>query len=162
VLFGGEDILINNIAWTLRTFPVFGIFGDGNYRLQPIYVDDLARLAVEQGTHREPVTLDAIGPETFTFRELVTEIGGIIGRQRPLVSIPPGLGYLASRLIGWAKGDVFVTREEIEGLMANLLVTDSAPTGATALTAWGRQHAAVLGESYHSELSRRLGVAMGG
>ncbi len=34
VLFGKEDILINNIAWTLRRFPVFALFGDGRYRLQ--------------------------------------------------------------------------------------------------------------------------------
>ena len=47
VLFGKEDILINNIAWMLRRFPVFGVFGRGDYRMQPIYVDDLAQLAVE-------------------------------------------------------------------------------------------------------------------
>ena len=48
VLFGTEDILINNIAWALRTLPVFGIYGDGRYRLQPIYVDDLAAAAVDR------------------------------------------------------------------------------------------------------------------
>ena len=50
VLFGKEDILINNIAWCLRYLPVFGIFGDGQYRLQPIYVDDLAEAAVPKRT----------------------------------------------------------------------------------------------------------------
>jgi len=49
VLFGKEDILINNIAWVIRNFPVVAVFGKGDYRLQPIYVDDLAGLAVEQG-----------------------------------------------------------------------------------------------------------------
>jgi NADH dehydrogenase len=48
VLFGTEDILINNIAWALRTLPVFGIYEDGRYRLQPIYVDDLAAAAVDR------------------------------------------------------------------------------------------------------------------
>ncbi len=78
VLFGKEDILINNIAWVLRHFPVFGVFGDGRYRLQPIYVDDLARLAVEQGQQADDVVIDPIGPETFTYRELVTTIGRLI------------------------------------------------------------------------------------
>ena len=45
VLFGKEDILVNNIAWALRRLPVFGVFGDGQYKLQPIYVDDLAEIA---------------------------------------------------------------------------------------------------------------------
>ena len=74
VLFGKEDILINNIAWSLRRFPVFPLFGFGRYRIQPIYVDDLAKLAVEQGGSRETRTNDAVGPETFTYRELIETI----------------------------------------------------------------------------------------
>ncbi|MEW5984499.1 MAG: NAD(P)H-binding protein [Acidobacteriota bacterium] len=72
VLFGREDILINNIAWMLRRFPVFGVFGDGRYKLQPIFVDDLAGLAVEEASSSENVVRDATGPETFTYRELVS------------------------------------------------------------------------------------------
>ena len=85
--FGKEDILINNIAWLLRCLPVFGIFGDGQYKLQPIYVGDLADSAVEQGKTRENTIIDAIGPETFTYRQLVTVIGEIIGRRRMMVSM---------------------------------------------------------------------------
>jgi NADH dehydrogenase len=100
VIFGPEDILINNIVWFLRRFPVFGVFGDGNYRLQPIHVDDLALLAVEQGKKTENIILDAIGPETFTYRGLVEEIGKAIGRQRPIISIPPAMGYYIGSVIG--------------------------------------------------------------
>jgi len=75
VIFGKEDVLINNIAWTLRRLPVFGVFGNGNYRMQPIYVEDFAKLAVEQGASRENQIIDAIGPETFSYRELVRTIG---------------------------------------------------------------------------------------
>jgi uncharacterized protein YbjT (DUF2867 family) len=155
VLFGREDILINNIAWMLRTLPVFGIFGDGRYRLQPIYVDDLARLAVEQGQSRENVTIDAIGPETFTYRELVQAIGRTIGRPRPVISVPPQIGYLAAKMIGTLVRDVIVTRDEIRGLMAGLLYVDSPPTGTTRLTDWAREHAESLGRRYASELRRR-------
>jgi nucleoside-diphosphate-sugar epimerase len=111
VLFGKEDILINNIAWVLRRLPVVGVFGDGSYRLQPIYVDDLARIAVEQGTLRENTVINAIGPETFTYRELLAAIGEIIGERRPIIAVPPALGYLAGAVIGRLVGDVFITRE---------------------------------------------------
>jgi len=84
VLFGSEDILINNIAWTLRRLPAFGVFGDGGYRLQPIYVDDFARVAVEQGASRSNCIVDAIGPESFTYRELARTIGEIIGKPRTI------------------------------------------------------------------------------
>jgi len=155
VLFGPEDILINNIAWMLRHFPLFGTFGDGRYRLQPIYVDDLAALAVEQGTSREDCTIDAIGPETFTYRELVLTLGEIIGKRRPVIAIPPRLGYLVGRIVGRLIDDVVVTWEEIEGLMADLLYTDSPPAADTRLTDWAAEHREDLGRRYASELARR-------
>lgn len=156
VLFGKEDILINNIAWMLRRLPLFGVFGDGSYRLQPIYVDDLARLAVEQGQGTENVTIDAIGPETFTYRGLVETIARIIGVRRPVISVSPAIGYAAGWLVGKLVGDVTITREEITGLMAGLLYTDSPPSGTMALTAWARENAAGLGVHYASELARRI------
>jgi NADH dehydrogenase len=155
VLFGEEDILVNNIAWTLRKLPIFGVFGDGQYRLQPIYVYDLAKLAIEQGQSRENVTIDAIGPETFTYKGLVEEIGKIIGKKRPVIGVPPLLGYLVGTIIGRLVGDVLITQDEVEGLMADLLYTNSPPAGETKLTDWARKHAAELGHKYASELARR-------
>lgn len=156
VIFGKEDILINNIAWTLRRLPVFGVFGDGKYLLQPIYVEDFAQLAVEQGSANENRIIDAIGPETFSYRDLVSTIGSIIGASRPIISVPPSIGYLAGWLIGKLVGDVTITRDEIEGLMQNLLYTESPPAGQTKLTDWTRQHRHDLGKHYASELARRV------
>ena len=115
VLFGGEDILINNIAWMLRQLPVFGVFGDGHYRVQPIHVDDLAALAVREARGHENVIVDAIGPETFTYRELVRTIGSAIDVWRPLLRVPPWLGLLSARALQPLLGDVLITREEIGG-----------------------------------------------
>ena len=155
VLFGKEDILINNIAWVLRHFPVFGVFGDGRYRLQPIYVDDLARLAVEQGQQADDVVIDAIGPETFTYRELVTTIGRLIGHPRPVVSMPPTVAYYVALAAGKVLGDVVITREEIQGLMEGLLHVDAPSAGTTRLTTWVAEHKSSLGIRYASELARR-------
>ncbi|MGA3180920.1 MAG: NAD(P)H-binding protein [Verrucomicrobiota bacterium] len=155
VLFGREDILVNNIAWALRHFPFFAVFGDGSYRLQPVHVDDLAELAVAQGMRSENVILNAIGPETFTYRELVTEVGRAIGRPRTLVHVPPAMGCLLGKLVGWFHHDIFITREEIRGLMSERLHVDTPPTGKTPLTAWLKKNAATLGLRYASELDRR-------
>ena len=155
VLFGREDILINNIAWALRRFPFFAVFGDGSYRLQPVHVDDLAELAVAEGMQRENVVVNAIGPETFTYRELVKAVGDAIGRPRKLVNVSPGVGCLLGKLVGWFKHDVFITREEIRGLMSELLYVKTPPTGKTALTVWMKKNAVTLGLGYASELDRR-------
>ncbi|MBE7502822.1 MAG: NAD(P)H-binding protein [Verrucomicrobiales bacterium] len=156
VLFGKEDVLINNIAWSLRHLPVVGLFGAGDYRLQPIYVDDLARVAAEQAGGDGEQILEAIGPETFTYRELVTRVGEAIGVRRPLVALPPRLGYLACRLIGWWVRDVVITREEIRGLMEGRLYVDAPPLGTTRLTDWLARHRETLGRHYTSELARRV------
>jgi NADH dehydrogenase len=158
VLFGGTAILLNNIAWMLRRFPVFGVFGDGNYKLQPIHVDDLAALAVGQATGREAggnTCINATGPETFTFRELVRAIGTATGRDRPLISIHPEIGLAVGRLCSLFLNDVLITREEIRGLMAGLLATETPATGTTRLTDWLATHGATLGQKYASELARR-------
>jgi uncharacterized protein YbjT (DUF2867 family) len=155
VLFGKEDILINNIAWVLRHLPVFGVFGDGQYQVQPIYVEDLADLAVKLGASQDNVIIDAIGPETYTYQELVATISRLIGVRRPILSVNPRIGFWAGRLIGALVGDVIITREEIEGLMAGLLYVDSPPAGTTKLSEWIRENASTLGRRYTSELARR-------
>jgi len=155
VLFGREDILINNIAWTLRKFPVFFIFGNGEYHLQPIYVDDLAKLAVQQGRCNENKIINAIGPETFTYRRLARTLAEILGKRRLFVSVPPCIGYLGGSVIGWFLRDKMFTREEIEGWMADLLHVDAPAAGETKLTDWARQHADQLGMRYASEMARR-------
>jgi len=139
----------------LRRLPVFGVFGNGQYRLQPIYVDDLAELAVKEGDNKEDVVINAIGLETFTYKGLVEIIGEIIGKKRPIISVPPAIGYIAGILIGKLVDDVMITREEIDGLMAELLYVNSTPAGKTKLTDWVREHADSLGRRYTSELTRR-------
>lgn len=157
VLFGGEDILINNIAWLLRKVPIFCVFGDGEYRLQPIHVDDFADLAVQQGEQTANVIIEAIGPETFTYRDLVRQIGTIIGKPRRIVCAPPGLVYWIGRVVSCLVGDVTITRQEIGALMADLLwVESAAPIGPTKLTDWARQNADQLGRRYANELKRRI------
>jgi len=155
IIFGKEDILINNIAWMLRRFSVFGVFGNGDYQIQPIYVDDLAQLAVEQGENKDNTIIDAIGPETFTYKTLVEEIGKALGKHRLIVPVSPTVLYIISKIIGIALNDVLVTREEIDGLVAGLLCVDSPPAGKTKLTIWMREHAEFLGKYYASELYRR-------
>lgn len=155
ILFGGEDILVNNIAWALRRLPVFGIFGFGGYKVQPIHVEDLAGLAVASGRYEGNPVVNAIGPETFTYRELVQTIGQIIGKPRPILPTPPLVAYLISRLIGFWVKDVMLTRDEVRGLMGNCLFVEAPPAGSTLLTRWASDNADFLGMSYASELARR-------
>lgn len=158
VLFGPEDILINNMAWAVRRFPVLGLLGDGSGHLQPVHVDDLAALMIEQGKSREPATINALGPEDLTFREMLVLLAETLGKKRRFVSLPPALAARAAKVLGWLLGDVLLTREEIDGLVADRLhVPGAEPTGRTRLSDWVRLHREELGRVYHGELDRRTG-----
>ncbi|MEI7728379.1 MAG: NAD-dependent epimerase/dehydratase family protein [Verrucomicrobiota bacterium] len=155
VLFGKEDVLINNIAWGIRHLPVFGVFGDGQYRLQPIYVDDLAALAVDQVQQSQNAVIDAIGPETFTYRGLVEHIAETLSLKRKIIRVSPAVGYWSCTCLGWVMRDIVITREEIQGLMEGRLCVQSPPVGTTKLSAWIKQHRDTLGLHYTSEMQRR-------
>ena len=155
VLFGLEDILINNIVWAIRKLPIIGVFGNGQYRLQPIYVDDLAALAVAEGSERENRIIEAIGPDTFTFLELLQTAGQVVGKMRPILPLPRPVAHLGVRLLGRMVNDVILTKDEIGGLMADLLYVDAPPAGHTRLVDWLRRNAWWVGRRYASEMDRR-------
>jgi NADH dehydrogenase len=154
-MFGPDDILLNNIAWTLRRFPMFAIPGDGTYRMQPIFVDDLAELAVRMAATRDNVAIDAVGPETFTFNEIVAMLKRATSSRAIVLHLPPALAQALASIVGRLMGDVMLTRDEVRGLMGNLLATNSPPAAPTRLSEWIAQHADQLGRHYASELGRR-------
>src|SRR5512143_3695496 len=154
VLVGPEDILINNIAYLLRRFPVFALPGDGSYRLQPVYVGDVADLAADAVHATGNSIVDAVGPDIFTFKSMVELIGREIGAPRPLIPVPPALALLASQVLSLFVGDVLLTREEVDGLMANLLVSSKPPRGKTRLVDWLEANRESVGKHYASELKR--------
>jgi uncharacterized protein YbjT (DUF2867 family) len=154
VIFGTEDILINNIAWLIRRFPVFPIFGSGTYQLQPIYVEDMADLVVQAGQSHENSIIDAVGPDIFTFEELVRLIALKLGRKVLFPHVNPGLAFYLAKLIEPLLGDVLITKDEIKGLMANLLISQDTPTGHTHLSQWLERNAGTVGRNYASEIGR--------
>jgi NADH dehydrogenase len=154
VLIGKEDILINNIAFLLRRFPFFLLPGDGSYGIQPIYVEDLADLAVEGVYSKDSYVIDAVGPDSYTFKGLVQLIGEKIGAKRPILSVPPRLALLAAQFLSLFIGDVMLTPEEVDGLMANLLLSKQPARGKTAFKVWLEENKDRVGARYASEIQR--------
>lgn len=156
VLFGKEDILVNNIAWLMRRLPLFGLPGDGSCKLSPVYVDDLAELAAEAVYKKENYVWDAVGPDEFTFKEMAGLIGSAIGKKRLLIPLPPRLALLAAQFLSLFVNDVMLTSEEVDGLMANLLVSKEPPRCKTSLKDWLKENRETVGRNYASELARHF------
>jgi NADH dehydrogenase len=156
ILFGGNGVLINNIAWLLRRLPVFAVGGSGEYRIRPIHVHDLAQLAVQAGDETETEVIDAVGPERPTFAELVQFIKETVGSRSQVVRVPGSLIPPAARLLGLALRDTLLTAEEYQAMADGLADTDGPATGETSLNQWITDHKGTLGRSYANELDRHF------
>lgn len=154
LVFGLGDVLVNNIAWTLRRMPVMATAGGGRFEFQPVYVDDVAALAVEAGPGEDNVTMDAVGPERYTTAELIHLVGAAIGRRAFVTPLPPRLFLATSKMLGLLLRDVIITRDELASLMGGLLVSPEPPRGHTSLREWLRENAPLLGRKYASEVAR--------
>lgn len=156
VLFGGgRNVLINNIAWMLRKFPVFGVFGMGNYPIQPVHVKDVARVAVEQGKLRENVTIDVTGPEKFRYKEYIGLMAKGMGLRRLILPFPSTAGWLFGKFLGLFLQDLVITRAEIRGLKRGLMASDEEPLGTHSFSEWIAKHGSELGKDYQNDLKER-------
>jgi uncharacterized protein YbjT (DUF2867 family) len=162
VLFGGDGVLVNNIAWLLRRLPVFAIGGGGDYRLRPIHVDDLARLCADLGGSADPaVTVDAVGPQSPTFRQLVAEIRDAIGSRSVIVPVPGALIPAMAALLNLALRDTLLTADEYASMAAGRADSAGPATGNVAFTEWVHAHGDELGRRYANELDRHFRPAAG-
>jgi NADH dehydrogenase len=156
-IFGGErDVLANNIAWILRRMPAFALPGDGSYPVQPVHVDDLARICIDAAHSDGDVVVDAAGPETMRFGDLVALVRGAVNARSPIIHIPPPLMAATARALGLLVRDVVLTPEEIKGLMAGLLVSHDAPLGQIPFSRWLDEHKTSVGRAYANELHRHF------
>jgi uncharacterized protein YbjT (DUF2867 family) len=153
-IFGPDDILVNNVAWGLRRLPAFPIPGDGSYRVQPVSVGDVARICNEAARGDENVTVDAAGPDTLTFEDLVRLIRHAVAPRTPIVHVPPPLAVALANVVGATRRDVLLTRKEVAGLMRSLLTSEQPPLGREGFREWLAANAAGLGRRYVSELAR--------
>ena len=156
VIFGAEDVLVNNIAWLIRKFPMFAVPGNGRYSIRPIFVEDMARLLVDAVEGSENSVIDAVGPQSYSFEELVRLIAHCLQRNVAVVHVPAAFAYVATTLVGWMVRDVVLTWEEYRGLMANLLDVKGPAAGETRLSEWLRVNAERVGRQYASEMARHF------
>jgi uncharacterized protein YbjT (DUF2867 family) len=154
VVYGREDVLINNIAWLLRHIPVFVIAGSGAYRVRPVHVDDVARICIEAAKSSESLTIDAVGPETMTFDEMVRAIRGAVGSRSVIVHSPRWLLLTVAQLLSVFLRDELMSADELRGLRDELVATDSPATGTISFKEWIERNRDTLGRAYVSEMKR--------
>ena len=156
-IFGGrKEVLANNIAWILRRMPIFVLPGDGGYLVQPIHIDDLARICLRAAQGPGDVVMDAAGPDTMSFDELVRAIRRAVGRRTPILHASPAAMAALARALGVVVRDVVLTADEIHGLTAGLLASHQPALGQISFIRWLEENGPTLGVSYANELDRHF------
>ena len=159
IIFGNEEVLISNIIWLLRHLPFFGIPGDGQYRVQPLFVEDLAKIAAESAKNNNNQILDIAGPEVFSFAELIQFLKKLVGSRVLLMHLRPSAALLMTKELGVLLGDVLLTQDELTALMEERLIVKGEPLGQTRFSDWAQEQRSTLGQHYVNELKRHHGKA---
>ena len=116
----------------------------------------MARLIADAVDQPGNAVIDAVGPETFSFEELVKLIAAQVDRPVRLVHLPAPLAYVSTLLTGWFVRDVVLTWEEYKGLMGNLPAPESPSAGPTCLSQWLAENHEFIGRQYASEVARHF------
>jgi NADH dehydrogenase len=159
LIFGGDrDVLSNNIAWILRHIPIFALPGNGRYPVQPVHVDDLARICQQASQADGDQLVDAAGPECLRFDQFIDTLRRAVGTRAPVLHVPPPVMAAASRALGLILRDVVLTPDEVAGLTAGLLVSHWPPLGTIAFSSWITEHHRSIGRTYANELQRHFSL----
>ncbi len=159
LVFGPGDILLNNIAWFLRRAPVFGIFGDGAYRVQPVALDGFGALVAEAvDSPGSGAITDVAGPADYTYLDMVRLIRAAVGSHAAPIRMPAPLALAASWATGFLVRDVILTRDEARGLTEEYLYSPHPRRVGESLENWLERPDVrdYLGRSYVSELERHF------
>ena len=115
VVFGAEDQFFNRFAGMARLGPILPVVGAAT-KFQPVYVDDVARAAVAGVLGHAPGVYELGGPDVASFRDLMTQMLGVIQRRRLVLNIP----FIAARVMAFG----FDTLQAVTlGLVKNGMIT---------------------------------------
>ena len=157
LVFGRGEILVNNIAWLLRRLPLFLVARDREYRLQPVAVEDVAELCVRLGGSSRDDVVDAAGPRTFAFEEVVLEVRAAVGARTHMARGTPSVVLAAAGLLRPLSGRPLLSAEELRALGDDLLTSAEPPLGRRTFEDWLSEAAPTLGRRLASAARRPWG-----
>lgn len=90
VMFGPDDAFLTTVARLLRILPVYPMFGGGETKLQPVYVEDVAEgiARVLAGGRGSAASYEFVGARVYTYKELVRTVADRIKVRPRLVPLP--------------------------------------------------------------------------
>lgn len=100
-VYGPEDHALNRLRRLIRFSPVIPLIGDGEQKIQPIFIDDLSQVAVQALTCRETTNriFEIGGPEIVTLNQVIQKLLKVLNRRREILHMPLPLISKVARLL---------------------------------------------------------------
>lgn len=115
----------------MASLPLVPLVGNGQQRVQPVHVDDLAQLCVRlaAGDEHDRRVIDVVGPQVFTSSELLASLRTMLGLGRiRFLRVPLQVVRAASVMAGWMPRSGF--DREVLGMLERGSTADPAPFAA--------------------------------
>jgi uncharacterized protein YbjT (DUF2867 family) len=132
MLFGRGDRLLGAMMRLMRRYKLFPMFGDGEYHVSPVAVEDVARLVRLEASREGSGTSDVGGPERFRYRDLTDRMFGLLGQSPRYWRLSPRASIAVGQLVQ-DLGSTLLYAYEVEWLLSDLLGLPPYPSPEVAL-----------------------------
>ena len=99
----------------------------GNIQFNQYIVDDVAKIAIDQGQLTENTLVDATGPDTFEYKEFLDILSNAMQIRNIYIPIPDWLTLMVGQFMGLFLQDIVITEAEIRGLKQGLMASSEEP-----------------------------------
>ncbi|MDX1390321.1 MAG: NAD(P)H-binding protein, partial [Acidobacteriota bacterium] len=122
-IYGPGDVSLNRFVDLIRLLPfAFPQLGSGEQRLNPVFIDDVARLigaCIASGT-ADGATIEIGGREVLTLDEIIETTMRAVGRVKPIVHIPLELARLGGSVAELLPGQL-MSRDAIDFIVQSAI-----------------------------------------
>ena len=125
-VYGPEDVALNRFMGFAKRLPFVPTFGNGQQMMQPIFIDDLAKIIADalEKPEANDQTFEAGGPERLSMDDVVRTALEVSGKKRPILHQPAAVGKLMATLLQVLPGPP-LTPDSID-FITNEAVADNA------------------------------------
>jgi NADH dehydrogenase len=128
VMFGPDDAFLTTVVRLLRILPVYPIFGRGETKLQPVYVEDVAEgiARVLAGAGGSAASYEFAGARVYTYEELVRIVADRINARPRLVPLPFALWRILASGAEFLPGSP-LTRNQVALMQRDNIASGDCP-----------------------------------
>ena len=115
IVYGQGDSFLNKLAKMIRLSPLIPVIGDGKYKLQPVFVEELCAIMADS-TRREfsaHKIYEIGGPDQLTYLEILDILKTVLDIKKTNIHLPLPLMRLMAGILEFFMKPAPLTRDQL-------------------------------------------------